>query len=346
MVSVNPTQALGGTASDANLIVDDAFERQTSLMVGPRGTDFSIWLVYHGTNREPHLYQVYSSMLVTFLYNRIASRILHCEPSDFHPLVQGNHLWHSGSITDRLAPLTLQPTCFLAPRTVVTVKMIILHPDFIQPAGPVEEQLEELPDPDDEQLGDPDKTFQIEDTPCDAHERSRVSPSGAIVGDEELERLYRELSEIKAKILARWAALFATNSKSQQGSSSAEESPSTLGGQPAQDPLSRRTSSRRTIPRVPYTGGSGGGLARKDSKPADMRRPVRQRWFYDSVPVLIAQSAHPDSTTTDDVVDFAGQFGNRVTLQEGSQEEIQPLIRIPAHGEPVNGELIVAADPL
>ena len=33
VVSVNPTQALGGTASGANLIVDDAFARQTSLTV-------------------------------------------------------------------------------------------------------------------------------------------------------------------------------------------------------------------------------------------------------------------------------------------------------------------------
>jgi hypothetical protein len=136
VVSVNPIQALGGTASDTNSIVDDAFARQTSLTVGPRGTDFSIWLVYQGTNREPHLHRVYSSMLVTNLNNRIALRILHCdEPSDFHLLVQGNHLWHSGSITDKINPLTLEPTCFLAPRTVVTVKMIATYPDFVRFAG-------------------------------------------------------------------------------------------------------------------------------------------------------------------------------------------------------------------
>ncbi len=208
---------------------------------------------------------------------------------------------------------------------MVTVKMITLHSDFVRPPGPVEEQLEVLPDPVDERLDDPDETFQIEETPSDTHARSRVSLSGAIVGDEELERLYRELSEIKAKILTRWTALFATNSKSQQGSSSAEKSPFTLGGRPRDvvqrprdvvqaqpltnvdrvpDPHSRRASSRRTIPRDSYIGGSGGGLARKSSNPASTRRPVTQRWYYDSVPVLIAQSAHPDSTATDDITDL------------------------------------------
>jgi hypothetical protein len=48
VISVNPIQALGGTASDETPAVDDAFARQTSITMGPRGTGFPIWLVYQG----------------------------------------------------------------------------------------------------------------------------------------------------------------------------------------------------------------------------------------------------------------------------------------------------------
>jgi hypothetical protein len=344
---------LGETASDETPAVDDAFARQTSITMGPRGTGFPIWLVYQGTNREPHLHQVYSSMLVTYLYNRIESRILHCDPSGFHLFVQGDHLWHSGSITDRINPLTLQPTCFLVPRTVVTVKMNASYPDFVRPEGPMEKQLEELPDSDDECLNHSGETLQIEEAPRDTPARSRGSPSSAKVGDEELERLYRELTEIKAKILSRWTALFASNSNTQQGSSSVEEFPSTFGGRSQDvvpelplsnvdigpDPQSRRASSRQTIQRVPYVGGSGGGLAKKNHNPTRMIKPVHQRWYYDSVPVLTAHSAIPDLTATDDISVLVERVDNRMTVHEGSPEGSQPLDRMPEHGEPINGEL-------
>jgi hypothetical protein len=99
------------------------FRGPTSLTMGPRGTGFSIWITYFCLPNEPHLHRVYTSMLVTYLYTRVAA-LLSCEPSVFHLLVHEEHLWHSGSITDRISPDTLQPTCFLTPRAVVTVKMI------------------------------------------------------------------------------------------------------------------------------------------------------------------------------------------------------------------------------
>jgi hypothetical protein len=82
--------------------------------MSPRGEGFSIWLVYPGTTRDPHLHRVYASMLIRTLYERVATIILHCAPTDFRLMVHQEHLWHSGCITDRVDPITSRPTCFLA----------------------------------------------------------------------------------------------------------------------------------------------------------------------------------------------------------------------------------------
>jgi hypothetical protein len=74
--------------------------------MGPRGEGFSIRLVYPGTLRTPHLHNVYVSMTVRYLYECVAG-ILQCAPVDFHLLVQREHLWHSGRITDRQDPVTM-----------------------------------------------------------------------------------------------------------------------------------------------------------------------------------------------------------------------------------------------
>ena len=49
----------------------------------------------------------------------------------------------------------------------------------------------------------------------------------------------------------------------------------------------RRVSSRRPIPRIPFVGGSGGGLASRDHDQSLGKRPVNQRWFYDSTPASV-----------------------------------------------------------
>ena len=139
------------------------------------------------------MHRVYGSMLVTDLYNRIAGRILLCDATNINLLVKQDHLWHSGSITDRINPLTRQPTCFLAPRTVVTVRITSPYPHVIRPEGPLVEHLVNG-DVSDEGPG-----------------RNRGLQPNAMEEDEELYALYRELSEIKAKILFRWAALFASD---------------------------------------------------------------------------------------------------------------------------------------
>jgi hypothetical protein len=93
--------------------------------VGSTEGGFSIWLVYPGTTRAPHLYRVPASMLVRTLYDRVASMILQCAPTDFRLMVYQDHLWHTGCITDRVDPVTSRPTCYLGPRSVVTVHMLM-----------------------------------------------------------------------------------------------------------------------------------------------------------------------------------------------------------------------------
>jgi hypothetical protein len=135
IVSVNPVPGLSGTTFTGSSSVDNVSERPTTVTMGSRGAGFLIWLEHPGTNREARLHRVYASMLVTDLYNRIAERVLLCDATKINLFVQQDHLWHSGSITDRINPLTLQPTCFLAPRTVVTVKMVSPYPHVVRPEG-------------------------------------------------------------------------------------------------------------------------------------------------------------------------------------------------------------------
>jgi hypothetical protein len=106
-----------------------------TVTMGPRGEGFSIWLVYPDTQREPHLHRVYASMLVRILYERVATMVLHCAPTDFHLMVHQEHLWHSGRITDRVDPVTSLPTCYLGPRSVVTVRMVSTFSQLILPDG-------------------------------------------------------------------------------------------------------------------------------------------------------------------------------------------------------------------
>ncbi len=59
---------------------------------------------------------------------------------------------------------------------------------------------------------------------------------------------------------------------------------STVSGEPD---IPRRVSSRRPVPRIPYAGGSGRGLASKDRDQNLVKRPTNQRWFYDSTPASV-----------------------------------------------------------
>ena len=111
------------------------------------------------------MHRVYASMLVTDLYNRIAERILLCAATNINLLIKQDHFWHSGSITDRINPLTLQSTCFLAPRAVVTVRMISPCPHVVMPEGPLLEHLGDVDDSDAESPRDgvPQSSVMIED---------------------------------------------------------------------------------------------------------------------------------------------------------------------------------------
>ncbi len=193
---MNPVPRLSGTTSTGSSSVDNESERPASITMGSRGAGFLIWLEYPGTNRESHLHRVYASMLVTDLYNRIAERVLLCAATKINLLIKQNHFWHSGSITDRINPLTLQPTCFLAPRTVVTVRMVSPYPHVVRPEGPL---LEHLVDIDDSDAESP---------------RHGVPQSSVMIKDDELKALYRQLVEIKFKILSRWTELLTSNAPS------------------------------------------------------------------------------------------------------------------------------------
>jgi hypothetical protein len=332
IVPVNPVPRSSGLTSSGSSSVDDSSARQGSITMGFHGAGFSIWLEYPGTNREAHLHRVYASMLVTDLYNRIAERVLLCDATKINLLVQQDHLWHSGSITDRINPLTLQPTCYLASRTVVTVKMASPYPHVIRPEGPL---LEHLVDSDE---------------PGEGFTRDGVPQSSVMVEDDELQALYRELVEIQAKILSRWTALFASNPPSNtmfrsqrdddmddedrhdldlqiRAPTVSDSSPkvetgikkSAISGKPAhpQDESKRRASSRQVVKRIPYIGGSGEGLAKKNGGSSTRRKPVNERWSYDLVPALVVTTP--------------------------SSEIEPPINRTLANGELGNGEEVIAS---
>ncbi len=304
------------------------------------------------------MHRVFSSMLVTELYNRIAGRILLCDAIKINLLVQQDHLWHSGSITDTINPITFQPTCFLSSRTVVTVRVAFPYPHYVLPEGPLLEHVGEI---------------------CDSFEepgRYGVPLASVMVEDAELEALYRELVEVKAKILSRWTALFTPLSsvfRSQrvddtdeglpfaglQISSSTDDAVSPKFGttprksdlhnkrtrdqeestdklQESTDKLiSRRASSRQVVKRIPYTGGNGGGLAKKDSEAPSRRRPVNERWTYDVVPALTVQQSESETKTIE------GQRDKHST-EEPTSISLLPEKgpgKLTIHGELRHGEL-------
>ena len=59
--------------------------------------------------------------------------------------------------------------------------------------------------------------------------------------------------------------------------------------------IPRRASSRQIVKRIPHIGGSGGGLAKKNSEAPSSRRPVNERWTYDIVPALIVQQSESEA---------------------------------------------------
>jgi hypothetical protein len=63
-VAVNPVPGLRGITSSGSSSVDDISERPFSITMGSRGSGFSIWLEFPGTNREAQLHRVYASMMV------------------------------------------------------------------------------------------------------------------------------------------------------------------------------------------------------------------------------------------------------------------------------------------
>ncbi len=166
--------------------------------------------------------------------------ILHCAPTEFHLFVNTERLWHSGSITDRVNPDTLQPTCFLAPRTVVNVRInnTILPLEDMNTLYP--ESSLDLDDSEDEQHDDLSSGDNRDSaanripsdgcTPClgadsmdssssvDPPSRFRALSRSTITNDEKLTDLYRQLAAINAQILARWTAIIASDPSTFQSS--------------------------------------------------------------------------------------------------------------------------------
>jgi hypothetical protein len=199
-VAVNTPQ---GFRSDESRFPGDAPRPPVSVPLGPRGERFSIWLVYPGTLREPHLHGVYASMTVRYLYESVAG-ILQYDPVDFHLLVQREHLWHSGRITNRQDPITMQPTCFLVSRSVVTVCMVSTFPHLIQPdaTGPTRDY--EVGDSNADGHADDDGgdvMLSIDRNPADPFSLANAQ------NDPELAALYHQLAELHDQILARWVVL-------------------------------------------------------------------------------------------------------------------------------------------
>ncbi len=69
--------------------------------------------------------------------------------------------------------------------------------------------------------------------------------------------------------------------------------------------VQRRASTRRPAPRIPYTSGSGGGLASKDHDRYLVRRPANQRWFYDSTPASVPSLAFEPITQVPQLFGFS-----------------------------------------
>jgi hypothetical protein len=315
-------------------------------------------------------------MMVTELYNRIAERILLCNAIQLNLLVEQDHLWHSGRITDRVDPITLQPTCFLASRTVVTVRIASPYPQIPRPEGPLLEQLDEL-----------DATIEV----TNHHD---TQPS-LMMEDGELNDLYREMIRIKIEITSRWTELLvsgeSTNALSrskhdddpddgdrcdpeasinsplinvssserdtvpsksvtshehtgQQGESSDNLSE---GPDSNTNPSLRRATVRQRVKRVPYVVGSGGGLAKKSSGPLIVRKPVVERWSYETIPSLMAQYTLLATTGIEEIPALSGRASERMQIhgelihgEQNVPEKITIHGELP-HGELSNGELSI-----
>ncbi len=256
-------------------------------------------------------------MTVRYLYECVAG-ILQCDPVDFHLLVQREHLWHSGRITDRQDPVTMQPTCFLVPRSVVTVRMMSTFPYLSRPDETVHTSGHDVDD--SHAYGDGGDLVEDLD-PADSSSLHNAPE------DPELLALFHQLADLNDLILARWVVLLSfalsndaarreafedddalDDSHSGGGSSSSNHGTSIRGDPvppitstkpssshirdrslvdssslslPNTTEVQRRASTIRPAPRIPYASGSGGGLASKDHDRHLVRRPANQRWFYD-----------------------------------------------------------------
>ncbi len=98
----------------------------------------------------------------------------------------------------------------------------------------------------------------------------------------------------------------------------------------------RRASSRPVVKRVPYVGGSGGGLARKNSDSLTMRKPVHERWYYDQVPSLAVKH----SVSEDKPIDTISLLAERISEQLTTSGDLQHGAL--TNGERRNGELFIA----
>ncbi len=96
------------------------------------------------------------------------------------------------------------------------------------------------------------------------------------------------------------------------------------------EPPPRRTSSRQMVKRVPYVGGSGGGLANKNGESSTTRKPVVERWCYDPVPCLMAQHTSLETKSIDEMPLLEGRLSEQMTI----------------HGELTNGELSIEKPPI
>jgi hypothetical protein len=265
-ISTVPVRTPIGIGSGVSLVQGDAPRTpDATVNMDPRGEGFSIWLVYPGTSREPHLLRVYVSMLVHELYEMVATMILHCAPTDFHLMVHQQHLSHAGRITDQLDPVTLLPTCFLGPRSVVSVRMVSTSSPLLLPDGFEGNDLI-TSEPDDDDTACPDSAPSDESEDAVAHS---VSTDDVIRNDPELTNLYRQLATLNDEILARWVVLLRSASPNQlvrrhdRDTTNGSDALLPGGGSSSTalvpNNIQRRVSTREPVKRKPYVGGSGGG---------------------------------------------------------------------------------------
>jgi hypothetical protein len=100
---------------------------------GDRGIAFTITLEFTGFGRPTQGYRVFENLTVRILHYKIAVQILRIDPRGIRMFVQGQRLFHRGTISDRFDPDNpAVQTPYLVRDSVVEIRLVLID-DF----GPV-----------------------------------------------------------------------------------------------------------------------------------------------------------------------------------------------------------------